>query len=476
MARQMSRRSQELNGAPESHPYPHFPVFMQYLALMQTQTAPQHRPTVFIKTYGCQMNLADSELVAALLEKDGFTRVDQPEDASVILVNTCIVREHAQEKAITNISRFQKYKEADPRVRIGVLGCMASHTGRMVADRLPFLDWVLGPDTYRSLPELVRISKATSGPVLITNGPDDELYEAQAASRREGVNAWVVITRGCNNFCTYCVVPYARGRERYRKADAILDEIRDTVDQGYPQVTLLGQNVNSWRDHDARFADLLERAAQVEGLKRLRFITSHPKDLSPRLLDVLGSGGPICPELHLPLQAGGDRILKRMGRGYTSGHYRGLVGEARKKIPDLLLSTDIIVGFPGETEEEYQQTRDLVEQVGYDDAFVYRYSERPGTAAANLEDDVPEKVKIERLTEIGELVRASGRKRREALIGRTLDVLVESPSTKDPAEVMGRTAAGHIVVFPGRAEIGALTRVNIQEVRGFTLRGVAIQD
>ncbi len=416
------------------------------------------------------MNLADSELVLTMLEENGYQRTENPDEAGIILVNTCIVREHAQERAITNISQFQKYKDANPDVRIGVIGCMASHTGDMVAERLPFLDWVLGPDTYRSMPGLLNTLSDRKGPVVLTEGPSDELYEELAPARRDGVNAWVVITRGCNNFCTYCVVPYARGRERYRKAEAILREIEDAVAQGFPQVTLLGQNVNSWHDDGQDFGWLLEQAARVDGVKRLRFITSHPKDLSSKLLDVLGSGSPVCPELHLPMQAGSDRILKRMGRGYTNAHYRCLV-EAARKIPDLYLSTDIIVGFPGETDEDYQATEALVRWADYDDAFVYRYSERPGTAASKLEDDVPNQVKIERLTKLGKIVRESGRKKREAQIGRELEVLIETPSAKDPSEYMGRTPAGHVVVVPGPVSPGQIVPVRINELRGFTLRG-----
>ncbi len=425
---------------------------------------------IHIETYGCQMNRADSEMLMAMFEEQGYERATSIDEAGVILVNTCIVREHAQEKAITNISQFKRYRENNPDVRIGVLGCMASHTGEMVAKRLPFLDWVIGPDAYRQIPNLLT-KKRSRSTVVITEGPSKELYEDIVPSRREGINAWVVITRGCNNFCTYCVVPHARGPERYRNTGTIIDDIKGAIDDGFPQVTLLGQNVNSWRDNNIAFADLLEKVANVDGIKRIRFITSHPKDCSDRLLDVMASGMPICPELHLPLQAGSNNVLKRMGRGYTREHYLGLVEKARNKIDEILLSTDIILGFPGETEEDYQQTEEVVKLADYDDAFVYKYSERPGTAAAKFDDDVPDETKVKRLMKIGDMVRSSGEKRRKAMIGRTLPVLVEGKSTRNPGESMGRTPAGQVVVFPGEVSPGEEVLVTLDELSGFTLRG-----
>ncbi|MFC2170606.1 tRNA (N6-isopentenyl adenosine(37)-C2)-methylthiotransferase MiaB [Calditrichota bacterium] len=428
---------------------------------------------IYIETYGCQMNKADSEVVMALLEEHGFCRASSADDAGIILINTCIVREHAQEKAVANISHYKRYKNNENNVRVGVLGCMASGAGEMLAERLPFLDWILGPDAYRSLPELIAEANHEM-PIIRMHGIEDELYDEIGPSRREGINAWVVINRGCSNHCTYCVVPGARGEERYRPAKSIFKEVEEAVNDGYPQVTLLGQNVNSWSDTNLDFADLLKSVADTPGLKRVRFITSHPKDCSEKLLVTMSTSDVICPELHLPVQSGSNRILKLMGRKYTREHYLDLAGKALDMIPGLLLSTDIIVGFPGESLNDYFQTEELARMIEYDDAYVYRYSERPGTPAARMIDDVPEDVKIERLQKIGAIIRRSGRKKRQDLVGKTLLVLVEGASAKSPDERMGRTQAGHIVVFPGDVAAGEEVYVNLKNLSGYTLIGERI--
>ena len=428
---------------------------------------------VYIETYGCQMNLVDSQIVLAMLEASGFETTDSPEKADVILVNTCVVREHAEEKVVSNIARFKRFKRNDPTLRVGVLGCLSSHAGEAVAKRLPFLDWILGPDAYRRLPDLIR-KPAEAGPYLLTRGPEAELYEEILPARHEGVNAWVAISRGCDNHCTYCVVPGARGGERHRNVDSILREVEQAVEQGFPQVTLLGQNVNSYGYDGIDFPNLLARVAEIPGLERVRFITSHPKDCSRELLEVIGCGLPVCPGLHLPVQAGSDRILKRMGRNYTSGHYCSLVEMARELVPGLLLSTDIIVGFPGESDDDFGRTVELVEDIGFDDAFIYRYSERPGTAAEKFDDDVPKPEKISRLMELNKLVRRSGEARRRKLIGSRFPVLVEGPSAKSVEESMGRTPAGYVTVFPGKHEPGSVIEVELKRLSGFTLRGKAL--
>lgn len=430
---------------------------------------------VYIETYGCQMNQVDSEIVLALLEEHGYRRVETAAEASLILVNTCAVREHAEVKAISNIGRFAREKRERDGVRVGVLGCLSKHAAEEMREQLPFLDWILGPDVYRQLPALLTDDNEC-GPRILTEAPSrDELYDDILPARREGINAWITISRGCNNHCAYCVVPKARGRERHRPADSIVREAREAVAEGFVQLTLLGQNVNSYRFDDVGFPDLLARVAAVPGLQRLRYMTSHPKDCSEALLQTMAEHPAICPELHLPVQAGSDDVLKRMGRRYSADHYRRLVDRAREIVPDLLLSTDIIVGFPGESDDDYLATERLVREVGYDDAFVYRYSVRPGTRAAlNYEDDVPVEVKTERLMRINEIVRDSGRHRRLAQIGRTLPVLIEGPAPKDDAESLGRTAPGHMVVLPVSPRPGDIVNATITELRGFTLRGEAI--
>lgn len=425
---------------------------------------------VFIETYGCQMNLVDSEIVMAMLEERGYRRVERAEQAEIVLVNTCAVREHAESKAISNIGRYGPLKRRRPDLRVGVLGCLSKHAADEIAGQLPFLDWVMGPDVYRRLPALL-LEPSPEVPLILPNGPTDELYDEILPARREGVNAWVTITRGCNNHCTYCVVPATRGDERHRPVDSILREVKEAAEEGFVQITLLGQNVNSFHQDGVDFPSLLEKVAAVPGVQRVRFMTSHPKDCSDRLLQVLASGLPICPELHLPVQAGSDRTLKRMGRKYTADHYLRLVDKARELVPDLLLSTDLIVGFPGETEGDYGDSVKLVERVGYDDAFVYKYSERPNTPAAKLEDDVPDAVKVRRLMELNEVVRASGQARRLAQIGRTWPVLVEGSATKNPEERRGRTPAGHVIVFPGSASVGEVAEVRVRKLSGVTLRG-----
>lgn len=429
---------------------------------------------VYIETYGCQMNLADSEIVYSLLEERGYGRVETPEEASIILVNTCAIREHAQVKAISRVARFKSLKKKNPSLRVGVLGCLSKHASGELAEKLPFLDWIMGPDVYRRLPSLL-LEPSPEVPLILKNGPKDELYNEVLPSRREGINAWVTITRGCNNHCTYCVVPYARGHERHRTSSAIIREVEEAVAEGFTQVTLLGQNVNSYEFDGMRFPQLLKRVSQIEGLSRVRYMTSHPKDCSEELINVMAEGGTICPELHLPVQAGNNDVLKRMNRKYTSEHYLGLVKMARERIPDLLLSTDLIVGFPGESDAAYQDTKRLIEAVGYDDAFVYKYSERPNTPSAKMENDVPEEVKLKRLMEINEIVRESGQRRRRALLGKTFPVLVEGPSKHNPDERMGRIPAGHVVVFKGEAGIGDEVPVKLDELSGFTLRGTQVE-
>ncbi|MBD3166288.1 tRNA (N6-isopentenyl adenosine(37)-C2)-methylthiotransferase MiaB [bacterium] len=432
---------------------------------------------VHIETYGCEMNRADSEIVSALLEEQGYLRAEHPDDAGVILVNTCAIREHAQERALANIAQLKRYKEADATVRIGVLGCLSTHLGETIAARLPFLDWILGPDAYRSLPVLLRTERKKQPTILLQSDRESELYEDLLPARRDGINAWVTISRGCSNHCTYCVVPKARGPERHRPLASIMREVNAAVEEGFPQVTLLGQNVNSWRGGDdgtPAFPDLLRQVAETPGLKRVRFLTSHPKDCSDELIHILGRGGAITPQLHLPVQAGSNAVLKRMNRRYTAEHYLELVDKAQNSIPGLLLSTDIIVGFPGESAEDFRRTLELVQWVGFDEAFVYKYSPRLGTPAFKLEDDVPDEVKIERLTLVNDVIRRSGRKRREKLIGSTLPVLIESDSARDPNEWMGRSPAGHVIVLPkGEQESpGDEISVRIEELSGFTLRGI----
>ncbi|NOZ57623.1 MAG: tRNA (N6-isopentenyl adenosine(37)-C2)-methylthiotransferase MiaB [Calditrichaeota bacterium] len=424
--------------------------------------------TFYIKTYGCQMNKYDSELVAGLLRQHG---VAAPEDADVILVNTCAVREHAEQRVLGHLTQLRLHKQADPARKIGVLGCMAERMGDDLIARRPFVDFVLGPDGYRKLPALLGFDEQ---PEWEENAEDRlETYTDIFPAHTEGVAAWIAVMRGCNNFCSYCIVPYVRGRERSRPAADVVKEVRRLAEQGYLEVTLLGQNVNSYWDGEHDFSDLLKMVASVDGIVRVRFATSHPKDLSDKLIDTIASEPKVCNHVHLPVQSGSSRILRLMNRKYTREQYLERVERIRQAIPDVALTTDVIVGFPGETEEDFEQTRSLLEQVEYDGAFVFHYSVRPGTAAARLPDSVPREEKIARLEELNRLQKKISLKKNRALVGRVEEVLVEGPNRKRPGQYIGRTETNKIVVFsPTRKESRqGLVRLRIVDASAHTLFG-----
>jgi tRNA-2-methylthio-N6-dimethylallyladenosine synthase len=427
------------------------------------------RPSVFVETYGCQMNKNDSELIRGLLDERGYPMAEDWESADVVLVNTCSVREHAERRVLGRLGVLAGWKRLSPNRRIGVLGCMAQRLGASLGDLKPCVDFIVGPDGYRRLPELIS---GLCPPVADTAFRPDELYGGVRPKRDAGFSAWVTISRGCVNFCSYCIVPYTRGPERCRPAGDILSEIESLAARGFREITLLGQNVNSWRDGGMDFADLLRRAASVTGLLRVRFMTSHPKDLTGRLLDAMAETPAVCPHLHLPVQSGSDRILARMNRKYDRNLYLEIVRKARERMPDLGLSTDVMVGFPGETESDFQSTLDLIEAVRFDDAFTYAYSPRSGTAAAGFDDAVPEDIRFRRLAGLIERQRAITLEKRKNWVGRTAEVLTERPSPRDPGEWLGRTASGLAVVFPeGKASPGRPVVVRIEGVRGVTLLG-----
>ena len=335
------------------------------------------------------MNVADSEWVAGLLDKSGYRRTQRLEDAKIILINTCAIREKAEETVHSRLGRLAELKQKDPSILIGVLGCMAKNLADSLLESKPYVDLVLGPDSYRRLPEIIRQRQAGQGRSVDTQLSRFEVYDDLFPTRQSGVNAWLSIMRGCDKFCTFCVVPFTRGRERSRSVESLLAEAEDAIDQGFVELTLLGQNVNSYRHGEARFPDLLTALAAVEGLRRIRYTSPHPSDIDRRLLDVMAAHPNICKSIHLPLQSGADRILRRMNRTYTQGEYLALVARIREVLPDCSLSTDIIVGFPGETEGEFLATLEVMEQVKFDSAFTFKYSVRPGTKAAEYHDQVP---------------------------------------------------------------------------------------
>jgi len=411
---------------------------------------------IFLETYGCQMNVADSETMAGVLERAGMTLCDRPEDADAILVNTCAIREHAEQRVLGRLGEFARLKAARPSLVVGVAGCMAQHLRARLLDRARVLDLVVGPDGYRRLPEL--LARAASAPVADVRLDRDETYGDLEPKRAGGVRAWITVQRGCDKFCTYCVVPYTRGRERSLPLDELIAQVRTAVARGYREVVFLGQTVNSYRDGTHDFADLLRAANAVEGLERIRFTSPHPGDMSERVVRAIAECERVCPQVHLPLQSASDRILAAMDRQYTLAEYRDVVARLRDAIPGLALSTDIIVGFPGETEEDFERTVDYMRDVRYDSAFLFKYSARPDTKAWRHPETVSEEEKGRRLERLIALQLGISGALNDRMIGRDVEVLVEGPARRPDRAVgpsgertrqlFGRSAHFKPVVFP----------------------------
>ncbi|MBU0507390.1 tRNA (N6-isopentenyl adenosine(37)-C2)-methylthiotransferase MiaB [bacterium] len=431
-------------------------------------------PSVYIRTYGCQMNVSDSQTIESLLNEAGYSFANSPDEADVVLINTCAVREHAETRALGQLADLARLKKTKPHTVIGILGCVAQARRREILDAMPYVDIVVGPDAYRKLPALLEerlISPPGTPGLLETALVREELYDEVVPRHHGGVTAFVTIIRGCDKFCSFCIVPRTRGRERSRPLPSILREVEALVGQGVREVMLLGQNVDSYRWEDRVFADCLSAVAKVDGLARVRYMTSHPSDISEQLLDVMAGEPKICPFLHLPAQAGSDRILERMNRPYTREHYLKIIAVARKRMPELALSTDLIVGFPAETEEDFEQTLELVREVRYDTAFTFKYSARPGTKAARLDDDVPDAVKIERLERLNTLQKRISRERNLEQLGKRTEILVEGEAPKDSAMWMGRTPDYRPVVIAKNGDrIGDVSLVRLTELVGFTFR------
>ena len=418
------------------------------------------------------MNKYDSELVAGLLTSEGFRLVPEPESADVVLINTCSVREHAEKRALGRISLFGGWKNGTPHRKLGVIGCMVQRMESELVNRNPFIDFALGPDEYRRLPELIR--NGSTRPSLFTSLNMTEDYEGIPPSRETSINGWISISRGCNNFCSYCIVPYTRGREHSRSASSIAEEAKMMSDRGYREITLLGQNVNTYSDGGYTFPDLLIDLCSIPHLYRIRFMTSHPKDLSNRLLEVMADEPKVCPHLHLPVQSGSDRILLLMNRGYTRSAYLERIETAREIVKNISITSDILVGFPTETEQDFQDTVDLAETVRFNEAFTYRYSPRPGTKATDIEDNLTETERLERLDRIIQVQRSITMQKKRELIGQSFEVLPETVSKKSADEWMGRTPENDVIIFPkGEARFGEPIRIRIEACRGSTLWGRA---
>ncbi|MGH7563828.1 MAG: tRNA (N6-isopentenyl adenosine(37)-C2)-methylthiotransferase MiaB [Gemmatimonadota bacterium] len=428
----------------------------------------------YIETYGCQMNVADSELMGGVLGREGHLRVDDPTDADVLIVNTCAIRDHAEQRVVGRIGQLNRHKLERPGVRLGVAGCVAKELGQTLLERAAHVDFVVGPDSYRHLPEI--LNRVEDGErVVYDRFNRSENYEDLVPLRLENFAAWVTIMRGCDKFCSYCIVPFTRGREKCRSTRSILDEVRTAVDEGAKEVTLLGQNVNSYVDRDRDFPDLLAAVAEISGLARIRFTTSHPWDFTQKLVDTIAAHGNIMDHVHLPVQSGSDRILAAMCREHTAEWYRGRIAMLREAIPECALSTDIIVGFPGETDADFQATYDLMAQVRYNSAYVFIYSPRPHTPAANLtEGRVPHEVAVERLQALNDLQRRVGTAYLLEKVGTTQPVLVQGPAKRGGERLTGWTEHRETVVFPGGpAMVGKILPVEIEGLSGITLHGRA---
>jgi len=434
---------------------------------------------IFIRTFGCQMNEYDSDkMVDVLRQSHGAQLVGTPEEADIILFNTCSVREKAQEKVFSDLGRVRPLKQARPDLVIGVGGCVASQEGEAIVARAPFVDVVFGPQTLHRLPDLIAKRQQSGQSQVDISFPEIEKFDALPPARMEGPTAFVSIMEGCSKYCSFCVVPYTRGPEVSRPFEDVLVEVAELADQGVREVTLLGQNVNAYRGpvgddgEIADFAMLLEYVHEIPGIERIRYTTSHPKEMTARLIEAHGMLPKLVPFLHLPVQAGSDRVLAAMKRGYTSLEFKSIIRRLRQARPDMTLSSDFIVGFPGETEADFQKTLELIRDVGFDQSFSFVYSRRPGTPAADLHDDTPQEQKLERLYRLQELVNQQAAAISASMVGTVQRVLVERPSRKDPGEFAGRTENNRMVNFAGHSRlIGQMVDVVITHTMTNSLRG-----
>ncbi|RZS47428.1 tRNA-i(6)A37 thiotransferase enzyme MiaB [Sphaerotilus mobilis] len=438
---------------------------------------------VYIRTFGCQMNEYDSDKMSDVMNAaQGYTPTDDPEQADLILFNTCSVREKAQEKVFSDLGRVKHLKARG--VMIGVGGCVASQEGAAIIERAPYVDVVFGPQTLHRLPQLLERRRTQGRPQVDISFPEIEKFDHLPPARVEGSSAFVSIMEGCSKYCSYCVVPYTRGEEFSRPFEEVLTEVAGLADQGVREVTLLGQNVNAYRGpmggsaEIADFATLIEYVAEIPGIERIRYTTSHPNEFTQRLIDVYASVPQLVDHLHLPVQHGSDRILMAMKRGYTTLEYKSTIRKLRAIRPGISLSTDFIVGFPGETEDDHARTMKLIDEIGFDASFSFVFSPRPGTPAAALQDDTPQDVKLARLQQLQARIEENVRRISDSRVGTVQRILVEGPSRRDPAELMGRTACNRIVNFDGGPQrdrlVGQMVDVAITRAYPHSLRGEVV--
>ena len=426
----------------------------------------------FIETYGCQMNVADSELISGLLSSEGYNKTSDIHAADIIFVNTCAIREHAEDKVHSRLGFYNQLKQKKPETIIGILGCMAQNLKEDILVSKPFVDIILGPDSYRKLPEMINNRSNKIDHIVDTKLSRYEVYDNLFPSRNEGINAWISIMRGCDKFCTFCIVPFTRGRERSRSIDSIVSEAVQAVSDGFHEITLLGQNVNSYNHQGQKFHELLDEVAQINGLKRIRYTSPHPQDMTQEVLNVMRKHQKICNYVHLPLQAGNDRILKRMNRTYKKLEFISLVKRIRETLPNVGLSTDIIVGFPGESKIEFNDTLDVMEKVHFDSAYTFKYSSRPGTKASEFEDLVAEDEKQSRLEMVIEMQKKHTLSQNKKRVGSIEMILVEKESKRSTNHWAGRTDSNRWVIFEkNNSQIGDLVSVKITNAKGITLHG-----
>jgi tRNA-2-methylthio-N6-dimethylallyladenosine synthase len=429
--------------------------------------------TYWVETYGCQMNVSDSELMEGVLASSGYTPVSGPEEADVILVNTCAIREHAEQRVLGRVSELNRVKLERPGTLIGVCGCMAQRLGERLIANAQYVDMVIGPDAYRSLPQLIEQAAGNDSGIVDVELKPSENYEGLEMRRKSQVSAWIPIQRGCNYRCTFCIVPYTRGDEKNREPQAVLDEVERLAGEGITEFTLLGQTVNSYRFDDWDFPRLLRAVARTPGVRRVRYTSPHPNDLNRELVDAMAEEDAVCPQMHLPVQSGSDRVLKRMARRYTREEYLAKVDLLRQLIPNIALSTDIIVGFPGEDENDFEETLSLVRTVRYDDSFTFKYSPREGTPSTRMNGDweVSDELAQERLERLISIVREIAAEKNLAEVGNTVEVLVEKPARRGEL-LQARTDANKVVLVPGPQDwIGRYLRVALTGTSGATFTG-----
>ena len=445
--------------------------------IINADLAAGKRRNACVVTYGCQQNEADSERIAGMLCEMGYTLVKTEADADIIVVNTCAVRDHAEKRALSITGGYKHLKENNPDLIIGVGGCMVSKEdmSEKIKHSYPYIDFVFGTGKLHSLPQIIHTVMDKDRRVFAPNGDDLTVAEGVPVSRESTYRAWVSIMYGCNNFCTYCIVPYVRGRERSRRPEDIIDEVRGLVASGYKEITLLGQNVNSYGKEfreECDFADLIERICKIDGDYIIRFMSSHPKDATKKLIDTMAKNKHVARQFHLPLQSGSDALLKKMNRRYDMAQYTELIDYMREKMPDIAISTDLIVGFPGETEEDFSATLDAVKKIRYDMLFTFIYSKRTGTPAAAMEDQIPDDIKSERFSRLLSVQEPIAEEINKTYIGKTVRVLCEGASKNNPDKLTGRNDGNKIVIFDGDKSLeGKFVNVKITDAAAFALYG-----